>query len=68
MAYYQNGQTNEAGSELALGRQIIEAKFKSGLDRGKAGAGFWFDWIYARHLLQEATAMIGTDATAPEAE
>jgi serine/threonine protein kinase len=61
MAYYQKGQTSEACSELAQGRQLIDEKFKVGLDRGRAGAGYWFDWVYTRRLVQEAEALIHCD-------
>ena len=30
MAYYQNGQTNEACTELKLARPLIDEKFKTG--------------------------------------
>jgi tetratricopeptide (TPR) repeat protein len=62
MAYYQNGQTNEACTELAQGRQLIDEKFKTGLDHGRPGSGFWYDWVYARHLSQEAAALIHCDS------
>jgi len=58
MSCYQSGQTSEACSELELGRQLIEARFQNGLIHGNAGAGYWYDWIFARHLLREATALI----------
>jgi tetratricopeptide (TPR) repeat protein len=45
MAYYQNGQTNEACTELAQGRQLIDEKFKTVLDHGRPGSGFWYDWV-----------------------
>jgi hypothetical protein len=62
MAFYQNGQTNEACTELAKGRQLIDEKFKAGLDHGRPGSGFWYDWVYARHLSQEAAALIHCDS------
>jgi serine/threonine protein kinase len=62
MAYYQTGQTNEACTELAQGRQLVDEKFKTGLDHGRPGSGFWYDWVYARHLSQEATALINCDS------
>ena len=68
MVYFDQGQTNEAGAELAQARQLVDAKFKSGLDHGRAGIGFWFDWIYARHLLQEASALIDRDSAQPATE
>jgi hypothetical protein len=61
MAYDQNGQSSEACSELTQGRQMIGEKFKSRLDQGRAEAGFWFDWVFARQLLQDASGMIDCD-------
>jgi len=58
MSCQQLGQTDEARSELAQARSMIEDKFKNGLDRGTGVQGFWFDWIFARILLGEATALI----------
>jgi len=53
------GQADEARSELTHARSMIEDKFKkNGLDRGTGVQGFWFDWLFARILLGEATAMI----------
>ena len=68
MAYNQKGQTTEACAELAQSRQLVDEKFKSGLDRGRGGAGFWFDWVYARHLLIEATELIEGVSAPPEME
>ena len=59
--------TQEARSELARGREAIEARFKTGLDRGSGTAGFWFDWVFARVLLREATALIEGPARPAEA-
>jgi serine/threonine protein kinase len=58
MSCQQLGQTGEARSELTQARSMIEDKFKNGLDRGTGVQGFWFDWIFARILLGEATALI----------
>ena len=68
MACYQRGQTGEACSELDLGRQLIEARFQIGLTHGSAGAGYWYDWIFARHLLREATALIDCNLAQPKTE
>jgi tetratricopeptide (TPR) repeat protein len=61
LAYYQKGEAGPACTELTLGQQLIADKFKTGLERGKAGSGYWFDWIYARHLAQEAASLIHCD-------
>ena len=57
MSHYQLGQLNEARSELAQSREMIENKFKTGLDQGD-GNGYWFDWLLGKILLQEASSLI----------
>ena len=64
MASERLGQTMEARSELAQGRESIENRFKSGLERGTGVQGFWFDWLFARILLREAIILI--KATPPQ--
>ena len=54
LALRQTGLNDEALRELTQGRQAIEAKFKGDLEVGGATEGFWFDWVFARILLQEA--------------
>jgi tetratricopeptide (TPR) repeat protein len=58
MSCHQLGRAKEARSELIGSREVIESKFRSGLDRGTPVQGFWFDWGLARILLREATALI----------
>jgi tetratricopeptide (TPR) repeat protein len=58
MACQHLGQTDEARSELAQARGMIEDKFKNGLDRGTGVQGFWFDWVFARILLREAMSLM----------
>jgi serine/threonine protein kinase len=58
MACDKKGESYKACSELSQGRQMIEEKFKNGLDHGRTDAGFWFDWVFARQLLREATDFI----------
>jgi serine/threonine protein kinase len=58
MSLHQLGQTADARTELALGRDIIENKFLTGLDRGTGVQGFWFDWVFARILSREASRVI----------
>ncbi|HZI32804.1 MAG TPA: serine/threonine protein kinase, partial [Candidatus Binatia bacterium] len=57
MTHYQLGEIGQARSELALGRQRVEAWF-NGLPTGTGEPGFWFDWVFARILLREATALM----------
>jgi serine/threonine protein kinase len=61
MAYHELGRTAEAQVELVTGRAIVESKLNKGrLDRGTPIQGFWFDWSFARILLQETTALSET--------
>jgi tetratricopeptide (TPR) repeat protein len=58
MACHQQGKADEAGSQLAKARDVIEAQFKTGLEHGNTGQGMWYDWVFARILLREAEALI----------
>ncbi len=63
MACHQAGKAKEAAAELKEGREIIDKKFKDNLDRGEGTRGFWFDWVFARVLLSEATATVEEKST-----
>ncbi|HLX95835.1 MAG TPA: serine/threonine-protein kinase [Verrucomicrobiae bacterium] len=67
MACHQLGQNQEATTQLAQGRETIEGKFRDDLDPGSAEHGFWFDWVFARILLQEATTLIEISPQDPHA-
>jgi hypothetical protein len=69
MVDYQRGQASAACSELAQGTEVVKVKFNSELERGKSGGGYWYDWVFAKHLLQEATELIDCNSTntSPEA-
>ncbi len=62
----QLGQSREAAAELAEGRQLIETKFADPLNRGDGEVGFWFDWVFARVLLQEASGMDKAPVSVPQ--
>jgi serine/threonine protein kinase len=52
------GRDGDARSELVRATDLIENKFKNGLDLGNGSQGFWFDWILARILAREAAPLI----------
>jgi hypothetical protein len=52
------GRDPEARAELARGREIVDGKFNNRVDRGTPMQGFWFDWVFARILLRESTALV----------
>jgi tetratricopeptide (TPR) repeat protein len=58
MACYRTGLEIEAREHLARARELVEAKFQLGLDRGASGIGKWYDWLFARVLLREAEGLI----------
>ena len=60
MACRQLGQPQEATNQLAQARENIKTKFGDELDPGSAEHGFWFDWVFARILLREATSLMET--------
>jgi eukaryotic-like serine/threonine-protein kinase len=64
MSEQKLGKTAEASSQLQEAREIVENKFKSQLDLGNPTQGFWFDWLFARILLNEATTLIQGDSKA----
>jgi eukaryotic-like serine/threonine-protein kinase len=57
MAYFKSSHMDQALAELSQGRQSIEDKFNDVLEPGSAAQGFWFDWVFARILLREATGL-----------
>jgi hypothetical protein len=58
MAFSQTSARDDALKELSLGRQSIEDQSNGALEPGSATQGFWFDWVFARILLREATGLI----------
>jgi tetratricopeptide (TPR) repeat protein len=64
MSYHQLGQTEQARSELAKSRKLIEERSKTAFVIYQDGKGMWFDWFLARILEREAAAMIGAPAPA----
>jgi serine/threonine protein kinase len=59
MAHFQLGQGAEAQAELERVREVIAVKFEGVGDRGSPIRGFWFDWMFARVLLREASGLVG---------
>jgi uncharacterized radical SAM superfamily Fe-S cluster-containing enzyme len=56
MTHYQTGKGEQARSELAEARQKIENQFNG--EKLNGDTGYWFDWVFARILLREATALM----------
>ena len=54
----RQGQPDKARVELALATDSISRQFADGLNPGTSSQGFWFDWVFARLLRDEAAAQI----------
>ena len=48
------GQTSEARRQIEPARQTIEKKLSGEVEAGDQAEGFWFDWVFAGALLDEA--------------
>ncbi|TAL00241.1 MAG: hypothetical protein EPO07_09935 [Verrucomicrobia bacterium] len=57
-ALQQLGDTSNARIQLEQSRELTEKKFRNGLDLGGEAHGFWFDWVFARTLLNEAEGLV----------
>ena len=58
MAQHQTGQGKMAWLKLAEAREAIQKKFSGNLEMGNGGEGYWFDWLLARVLSNEAAQII----------
>jgi eukaryotic-like serine/threonine-protein kinase len=58
MASHQLGEWNKSRSELELGRKLIESHFAENLKLDNESGGPWYDWLFARVLLREATNLV----------
>jgi eukaryotic-like serine/threonine-protein kinase len=62
MTDYKLGRGAQAVQELSPARQTIENRFKEDVLSGYRQA-YWHDWVFARILLNEATALIEASNT-----
>ena len=57
MTHMQLGESDQAWRELAKSRNTVEGTFARGLGAKRKWDGYWFDWLVARILLNEATSL-----------
>ena len=55
---FKSGKTDEAHTHFDAASQIIQKKFAAGIERGDGIGGFWFDWLVAKILNDEAAALL----------
>ncbi|HEX2855211.1 MAG TPA: serine/threonine-protein kinase [Opitutaceae bacterium] len=58
MSYHRLARPDEANAELIAAQDPVDRRFKNRVDRGDPVQGFWFDWIFARILVRESSALI----------
>jgi hypothetical protein len=57
MSLRQDGEPETARSELEQARNILESGLDAGLKHARSD-GLWFDWVFARVLLHEASELL----------
>lgn len=57
MIAWKSGRREEAIARLRTGKKAIDSVFSQKLELGNSNS-FWFDWVNARILCREATALI----------
>ena len=57
MSFEGEGKHEPVLAELEQARKIIETGFEDGLKHGRWDRGLWFDWVFARVLLREASEL-----------
>ena len=58
MSLRQKKEHETARSEFEKARNIIESGFEDGLRHGRWDRGLWFDWVFVRVLLHEASELL----------
>ena len=59
MAEWRTGDEKEARLHLAQARDAIKQRFEHPLTGGDGGRGYWYDWLFARIIVREATMLMG---------
>ena len=60
MAEFHLNQTETAQESLETGKRLVDTKLNSSLNRGNGVSGYWFDWMFASALLNEAETLVAT--------
>lgn len=59
MTVWQRGEAVEARRLLVKARDSVNGHFTQPMAVGDASRGLWYDWLFARIMLREATLLIG---------
>jgi serine/threonine protein kinase len=58
MASHSLGDAQGANAHLQAARDAVEAKFASTLGAGSGSTGSWYDWLFAKVLVREASEFV----------
>jgi eukaryotic-like serine/threonine-protein kinase len=58
MASHAIGDASAANAHLRAARSAVETRFATPHGAGTGGAGYWYDWLFARVLVREASDLI----------
>jgi eukaryotic-like serine/threonine-protein kinase len=58
MASHALGDAPAAKAHLEAARDAVERRFASPLGEGSGSTGYWYDWLFARVLVREASELI----------
>jgi serine/threonine protein kinase len=59
MTLWQRGEADEARNQLAKARDGIARQVAVPMARGDSNRGLWYDWLFAKIMVREATQLIG---------
>lgn len=59
MSEWRDGDEKEARLHLAQASDAVGTRFAQPLAGGDGTRGYWYDWLFARILVREATMLIG---------
>jgi serine/threonine protein kinase len=59
MSLWYQGQTDEARVTLSRAHEAIDRHFSVPMRMGDRSRGLWYDWLFARIMMREATLLTG---------
>jgi hypothetical protein len=61
MALWNQGEPDEARALLGQVRGAVDQQFSTPMTLGDTRRGLWYDWLFARIMMREATMLIGEE-------
>jgi hypothetical protein len=58
---WNQGEPDEARALLGQVRGAVDQQFSTPMTLGDTRRGLWYDWLFARIMMREATMLIGEE-------